>query len=57
MSDQYTTFLADLTPEQTRALASQVGIDGALSVPVSKLYNLLLDSDQAMEIHEEVFGG
>lgn len=57
MSCEYTTFLADLSAEQTRALSSQVGIANPLTAPVAELYNSLLDSDKAMEIHEEVFGG
>ena len=57
MSCEYTEFLAGLTDQQVRALASQAGIAGAMTSPVQKLYNLLLDSDKAMEVHEEVFCG
>lgn len=56
MSCEYTEFLADLTDPQVRALASQVGIAGAMTYPVPKLYNLLLDSDKAMEVHSDVYG-
>jgi len=56
MSCEYTEFLADLTDPQVRALASQSGIAGSMTYPVPKLYTLLLDSDQAMEIYSEVFG-
>jgi len=57
MSCKYTEFLADLSDQQVRALSHQAGIAGAMTYPVTKLYNLLLDSDKAIEIHEEVFGG
>jgi len=57
MSCKYTEFLAGLSDQQVRALSHQAGIAGAMTYPVAKLYNLLLDSDEAIEIHEEVFGG